>query len=121
MLDDFLDRIIARLMAAAGLIIAAAIAAVAAAMSLFAFLAPVTGPAWAYAILTLTAGGVVCAWALIQRHHKAKNRPIALDVRLAEMLDKHPSWALAAGLAAGALARGQAQEALTFWRKHPKR
>lgn len=121
MFDDLLDRIVARLMAAAGLIMASAIAAAAGAMAFYAFLSPITGPAWAYALLTLVAGLIVGLWAFFQRHQRSKDRAPSLEERVSALLERHPSTAFAIGLAAGALLRGDAPKALSIWKRRPKR
>ena len=49
MVDDFIDRLTSRLVRGAGLVMAAAIAAVSGAMAVFAFLASLVGAAWVMA------------------------------------------------------------------------
>lgn len=119
MLDHVLDQIISRLMAGAGLVMAAAIAAVTAAMAVYAFCAPVVGPAWAYVIVAAAAGLVVGIWSLIQRRDREKHRQPPMDERIVEYLRAHPTAAFVAGMAAGALVRGKPGEAKAVWRARP--
>jgi low affinity Fe/Cu permease len=115
MLDDFIDRLISRLMAGAGLIMAAAIAAVAAAMAVFAFLSQWVGAAWAYAIVAAVAAVVVAVWALLQERHKARTRKPPLDQRILEALHAHPTAAFMAGMAAATLLKGKPSLAASLW------
>jgi low affinity Fe/Cu permease len=115
MLDDFMDRLISRLMTGAGLIMAAAIAAVAGAMAVFAFLAQWVGSAWAYAIVAATAALVVTVWALLQKQHIARTRQPPLDERLLAMMQAHPTASFMAGMAAATLLKGKPSLAATLW------
>jgi|GEM_PF-977508 len=119
MLDHVLDRFISRLMAGAGLIMAAAIAAVASAMALYAFCAPITGPAWAYVVVAGVSALILATWALLQRSHRQKHREAPLEVRVVDLLKAHPTAAFVAGMAAGALVKGKPGQALTLWRERP--
>lgn len=116
MLDDFLDNIISRLMAGAGLIMAAAIAAVTSAMALYAFCAPHTGPAWAYVVVAGVSAVILGVWSLIQRQGRERRRQPPLDERILDALRAHPTAAFVAGLAAGALVKGRPGEALALWK-----
>lgn len=116
MLDDFIDGLISRLMAGAGLVMAAAIAAVAAAMAVFAFLSQWVGAAWAYVIVSAVAAVVVATWSLLQRGHRKKHRKAPIDQRILDHLYAHPTAAFMAGLAAGKLAKGRPGEAVAAWR-----
>ena len=116
MFDEFLDRLIARLMAGAGLVMAAAIAAVAGAMAVFAFLTPKVGAAWAYVIVAAFAAGVVAVWSFLQKSHRARTRQPSIDERVLEMLRKHPTASFMAGLAAASLLKGKPSEAARLWR-----
>ncbi len=116
MLDHVLDNIISRLMAGAGLIMAAAIAAVTSAMALYAFCAPHMGPAWAYVVVAGVAGLVVAVWSLVQRQTRERNRQPPLDERIVEALRAHPTAAFLAGMAAGALVKGRPGEAKALWK-----
>ncbi|WP_454762140.1 hypothetical protein [Caulobacter segnis] len=69
-----LDRFVSRLMAGAGLIMAAAITAVAAAMAFYALCAPHLGPAWSYAALAGVAAVIAAAWAPLQSGRREKHR-----------------------------------------------
>ncbi|CAN5360286.1 hypothetical protein BH10PSE3_BH10PSE3_16270 [soil metagenome] len=115
MLDDFIDRLISRLMTGAGLIMAAAIAAVAAAMAVFAFLSQWVGSAWAYTIVAATAALAVTVWALLQKKHIARNRPPPLDERLLAMMQAHPTASFMAGMAAATLLKGKPSLAASLW------
>ena len=115
MLDDFMDRLISRLMTGAGLIMAAAIAAVATAMAVFAFLSQWVGSAWAYAIVAATAALVVTIWALLQKQHIARTRQPPLDQRLLAMMQAHPTASFMAGMAAATLLKGKPSVAATLW------
>lgn len=119
MLDHVLDRFISRLMAGAGLIMAAAIAAVASAMALYAFCAPITGPAWAYVVVAGVSALILATWALLQRSHRQKHREAPLEVRVVDLLKAHPTASFVAGMAAGALVKGKPGQALTLWRERP--
>lgn len=119
MLDHVLDSIISRLMAGAGLIMAAAIAAVTSAMALYAFCAPHMGPAWAYVVVAGVAALVVAVWSLVQRNHREKHRQPPIDERIVEILRSHPTAAFVAGMAAGALVKGKPDEARALWRARP--
>ena len=115
MLDDFIDRLISRLMTGAGLIMAAAIAAVAAAMAVFAFLSQWVGAAWAYTIVAATAALAVTVWALLQKKHIARTRQPPLDQRLLAMMQAHPTASFMAGMAAATLLKGKPSVAATLW------
>jgi len=115
MLDDFIDRLISRLMTGAGLIMAAAIAAVATAMAVFAFLSQWVGAAWAYAIVAATAALVVTVWALLQKNHIARTRQPPLDERVLAMMQAHPTASFMAGMAAATLLKGKPSVAATLW------
>ncbi|MGR4864814.1 hypothetical protein [Caulobacter sp. LARHSG274] len=115
MLDDFIDRLISRLMAGAGLIMAAAIAAVAAAMAVFAFLSQWVGAAWAYAIVAMVAAVVVAVWALLQQQEKARKRPPPLEQRVVDLMQAHPTAAFMAGMAAATLLKGKPSLAASLW------
>ena len=115
MFDDFIDRLISRLLAGAGLITAAAIAAVAGAMAAFAFLSQWVGPAWAYAIVAATAAAVVAIWALAQKREKDRTRPAPLDQRILEMLQANPTGSFLAGMAAATLLKGKPSAAAALW------
>jgi len=115
MLDDFIDRLISRLMAGAGLIMAAAIAAVAGAMAVFAFLTQWVGSAWAYTIVALTAGVVVAIWSLLHKKHLARTRQPPLDQRVLAMMQAHPTASFMAGMAAATLLKGKPSLAATLW------
>ena len=115
MLDDFIDRLISRLMTGAGLIMAAAIAAVAAAMAVFAFLSQWVGSAWAYTIVAATAALAVTVWALLQKKHIARNRQPPLDERLLAMMQAHPTASFMAGMAAATLLKGKPSVAAALW------
>ncbi|MBO9709337.1 MAG: hypothetical protein J7521_14120 [Caulobacter sp.] len=116
MLDDFIDRLISRLMAGAGLIMAAAIAAVAGAMAVFAFLSQWVGSAWAYAIVAAVAAVVVAVWALAQSEHKRRHRQPPLDERVLAMMQQHPTASFLAGMAAATLFKGKPSVAAELWR-----
>ena len=107
MLDDFIDKLISRLMAGAGLIMAAAIAAVAGAMAVFAFLSRWVGPAWAYAIVAATAAVVVAVWAVLQKQEKERTRQPPLDQRVLGLMQAHPTASVLAGMAAATLLKGK--------------
>lgn len=115
MFDNLIDSLVARLMAAAGLIVAAAISAVTAAMAVYAFLAPHLGAAWSYVILSGLAGLVVTIWSLAQRQHKRAHRQPPIETRILETLQAHPTAGFLAGLAAGALVKGKPGEAKALW------
>ena len=115
MLDDFIDRLISRLMTGAGLIMAAAIAAVATAMAVFAFLSQWVGAAWAYTIVAATAALVVTVWALLQRQHIARTRQPPLDQRVLSMMQAHPTASFLAGMAAATLFKGKPSAAAAIW------
>ena len=115
MLDDFIDRLISRLMTGAGLIMAAAIAAVATAMAVFAFLSQWVGAAWAYTIVAATAALAVTVWALLQKKHIARTRQPPLDQRLLAMMQAHPTASFMAGMAAATLLKGKPSVAATLW------
>jgi O-antigen/teichoic acid export membrane protein len=115
MLDDFIDRVISRLMVGAGLIMTAAIAAVAAAMAAFAFLAQWVGSAWAYAIVAVVAAVVVAIWSLLQKQHIARTRQPPLDQRILTMMREHPTASFMAGMAAATLLKGKPSLAATLW------
>ncbi len=115
MFEDFIDGLISRLMAGAGLVMASAIAAVAAAMAIFAFLEQWVGAAWAYVIVSAIAALTVAIWSLLQRGHRRNTRKAPLDERILEKLYAHPTAAFMAGLAAGKLARGLPRAA-SAWR-----
>ena len=115
MLDDFIDRLISRLMTGAGLIMAAAIAAVATAMAVFAFLSQWVGAAWAYAIVAATAALVVTVWALLQKQHIARTRQPPLDERVLTMMQAHPTASFMAGMAAATLLKGKPSLAASLW------
>ena len=115
MLDDFIDRLISRLMTGAGLIMAAAIAAVATAMAVFAFLSQWVGAAWAYTIVAATAALVVTVWALLQKQHIARTRQPPLDERLLGMMQAHPTASFMAGMAAATLLKGKPSLAASLW------
>jgi len=121
MFDDLLDRVVARLMAAAGLIMASAIAAVAGAMAFYAFLSPIIGPAWAYAVLAVVASLVVAVWAILQRQQRSKAKTPSLDERISTLIERHPGVAFVIGLAAGALLKGDPHKALSIWSRRPRR
>jgi Mg2+/Co2+ transporter CorB len=115
MLDDFIDRLISRLMVGAGLIVTAAIAAVAAAMAVFAFLTQWVGSAWAYTIVALVAAVVVAVWALLQKQHVARTRKPPLDQRVLGLMHEHPTASFLAGMAAATLLKGKPSLAATLW------
>ena len=115
MLDDFIDRLISRLMAGAGLIMAAAIAAVAGAMAVFAFLAQWVGSAWAYTIVAVVAAVVVAVWSLLQRQHIERTRQPPLDQRVLGMMQAHPTASFLAGVAAATLFKGKPSAAAAVW------
>ncbi len=115
MLDDFIDRLISRLMAGAGLIMAAAIAAVAGAMAVFAFLTQWVGSAWAYTIVAVTAAVVVTIWSLLHKQHLARTRQPPLDQRVLAMMQAHPTASFMAGMAAATLMKGKPSVAATLW------
>ena len=115
MLDDFIDRLISRLMAGAGLIMAAAIAAIAGAMAVFAFLSQWVGSAWAYTIVAVTAALVVTVWALLQKQHVARTRQPPLDERVLGMMQQHPTASFLAGMAAATLLKGKPSLAASIW------
>lgn len=116
MLDDFIDRLISRLMAGAGLVMAAAIAAVAGAMAIFAFLSQWVGAAWAYVIVAAVAAGVVAIWSLQQKSHREKTRQPPMDQQILRVLYAHPSAAFMAGLAAASLLKGKPRQAAEVWK-----
>ena len=115
MLDDFIDRLISRLMAGAGLIMAAAISAIAGAMALFAFLSQWVGSAWAYTIVAVTAALVVTVWALLQKQHVARTRQPPLDERVLGMMQQHPTASSLAGMAAATLLKSKPSLAASIW------
>jgi hypothetical protein len=115
MLDDFIDRLISRLMAGAGLIVTAAIAAVAAAMAVFAFLTQWVGSAWAYTIVAVTAAVVVAIWSLLHKQHLARIRQPPLDQRVLAMMQAHPTASFMAGMAAATLLKGKPSLAASLW------
>ena len=115
MLDDFIDRLISRLMAGAGLIMAAAIAAVAGAMAVFAFLTQWVGSAWAYTIVAVTAAVVVTIWSLLHKQHLARTRQPPLDQRVLAMMQAHLTASFMAGMAAATLMKGKPSVAATLW------
>jgi hypothetical protein len=115
MLDDFIDKLISRLMAGAGLIMAAAIAAVAGAMAVFAFLSRWVGPAWAYAIVAATAAVVVAVWSLLQKQEKERTRQPPLDQRVLGLMQAHPTASFLAGMAAATLLKGKPSLAASLW------
>ncbi|EJL34148.1 hypothetical protein PMI01_01797 [Caulobacter sp. AP07] len=115
MLDDFIDKLISRLMAGAGLIMAAAIAAVAGAMAVFAFLSQWVGAAWAYAIVATVAAVVVAVWALLQKQHRDRVRPPPLEQRVMTMMQAHPTASFLAGMAAATLLKGKPSLAASLW------
>jgi len=115
MLDDFIDRLISRLMAGAGLIMAAAIAAVAGAMAVFAFLAQWVGSAWAYALVAMVAAVVVAIWSVLHKRHLAKTRQPPLDQRVLAMMQAHPTASFMAGMAAATLLKGKPSLAASLW------
>lgn len=123
MFDDFIDRLISRLMAGAGLVMAAAIAAVAAAMAIFAFLSDWVGAAWAYVIVSAAAASVVAIWSLLQASHRQKTRKPPVDQRILDVLYAHPPASFLAGVAAATLLKGKPGEAAAVWkaRKTPRR
>jgi len=116
MFDDFIDRLTSRLMGAAGLVMAAAIAAVAGAMAIFAFLSAWVGAAWAYVIVAGVAAAVVAVWSLLQQSHRARTRKPPVDQRILEALYAHPSAAFLAGVAAATLLKGKPGEAAAVWK-----
>lgn len=115
MLDDFIDKLISRLMAGAGLIMAAAIAAVAGAMAVFAFLSQWVGSAWAYAIVAAVAAVVVAVWALLQKKEKERTRQPPLDQRVMGLMQAHPTASFLAGMAAATLFQGKPSLAASLW------
>ena len=115
MLDDFIDRLISRLMAGAGLIMAAAIAAIAGAMAVFAFLSQWVGSAWAYAIVAGVAALVVTVWSILQKQHVARTRQPPLDERVLGMMQAHPTASFLAGVAAATLLKGKPSAAASIW------
>jgi len=115
MLDDFIDRLISRLMAGAGLIMAAAIAAVAGAMAIFAFLSQWVGAAWAYVIVAAVAAVVVAVWALLQQREKERTRQPPLDQRVVALIQAHPTASFMAGMAAATLLKGKPSVAAALW------
>ena len=115
MLDDFIDRLISRLMAGAGLIMAAAIAAVAGAMAIFAFLSQWVGAAWAYVIVAAVAAVVVAVWALLQQREKERTRQPPLDQRVVALIQAHPTASFMAGMAAATLLKGKPSVAAARW------
>jgi len=116
MFDDFVDRLISRLMAGAGLVMAAAIAAVAGAMAIFAFLTQWVGAAWAYVIVAAIAAGVVAVWSLLQKSHRHRTRQPPLDQRVLDALHAHPTAAFLGGLAAASLLKGKPSQAAALWK-----
>lgn len=116
MLDDFIDRLTSRLVRGAGLVMAAAIAAVSGSMAIFAFLASLVGTAWAHAIVAAIAAAVVAIWALAQSSQDTKERKAPIEERVADIILAHPTASFMAGLAAGALVRGKPSEARKAWR-----
>lgn len=120
MLDDFIDTLIAKLMAGAGLVLAAGIAGVTGAMALYAFLAPHVGPAWAYVVVAALAGVTVAVWSLLQKQHRAKTKRPPLEQRIVDLIQAHPSGSFVAGLAAGVLFKGKPWEALAVLKTMPK-
>jgi membrane protein implicated in regulation of membrane protease activity len=120
MLDDFIDTLISKLMAGAGLIMAAAIAAVTGAMAIYAFLAPHLGAAWAYVVVAASATVTVAIWSLVQRQGRAKRKRPPLEQRIVDLIQAHPSGSFVAGLAAGVLFKGKPWQALEFLRAMPK-
>jgi hypothetical protein len=117
MLDDFIDNLIAKLMTGAGLIMAAAIAAVTGAMAIYAFLAPHIGPAWSYVAVTALAASTVAIWGLMQQQHRTKSKKPPLEQRLVDLIQAHPSGAFVAGLAAGVLIKGKPGQALDILKR----
>jgi len=120
MLDDFIDKLISRLMAGAGLVVAAAIGAVTGAMAIYAFLAPHVGTAWAYVVVAALAGATVAIWSLLQKQHRAKTKAPPLEARIVDLIQAHPSGAFVAGLAAGVLVKGKPWQALDVLKTMPK-
>lgn len=116
MVDDFIDRLTSRLVRGAGLVMAAAIAAVSGAMAVFAFLAALVGAAWAHAIVAAIAAAVVAVWALAQSNQQAKERKAPIEERVADIILAHPTASFLAGVAAGALVKGKPSEARKAWR-----
>lgn len=119
MLDDFIDDMISRLMTGAGLIMAAAIAAVTGAMAIFAFLAPHLGRAWAYVAVTALAGVTVAVWSLAHKQHRSRHRRPSFEQRIVDLIQAHPSGAFVAGLAAGVAVKGKPREALAILKARP--
>nr|WP_295107584.1 hypothetical protein [uncultured Caulobacter sp.] len=119
MLDDFIDDLISRLMTGAGLIMAAAIAAVTGAMAVFAFLAPHLGRAWSYVVVTALAGALVAIWSLAYRRHRAQRKRPSVEQRIVDLIHAHPSGAFVAGLAAGVAVKGKPWEALAILKAKP--
>lgn len=119
MLDDFIDDLISRLMTGAGLIMAAAIAAVTGAMAVFAFLAPYLGRAWAYVAVAALAGVSVAVWSLAHRRYRVRHRKPSVEQRIVDLIQAHPSGAFVAGLAAGVAVRGKPWEALAILKAKP--
>ncbi|OJU09309.1 MAG: hypothetical protein BGN86_14275 [Caulobacterales bacterium 68-7] len=115
MFDDFVDRLTSRLMAGAGLIVAAAIAAVAGAMAIYTFLAASVGAAWAYTIVAATAAVIVFVWRLLHQGRR-KTRKLSIDDKILATLYARPPAAFLAGLAAATLAKGKPGEALQIWK-----
>jgi membrane protein implicated in regulation of membrane protease activity len=120
MLDDFIDTLISKLMAGAGLIMAAGIAGVTGAMAIYAFLAPHLGPAWAYVVVAALAGVTVTVWSLLQKQHRAKHKRPPLEQRIVDLVQAHPSGAFVAGLAAGVLVKGKPWQALDVLKAMPR-
>lgn len=121
MFDEFIDNLISRLVAGAGLIMAAAIAAVAAAMAIFAFLSQWIGSAWAYVVVATVAALTVTVWSLLQRRYRALRRPRPLDERVLEAMRAHPTASFMAGLAAATLLKGKPSEAAALWNARKNR
>jgi O-antigen/teichoic acid export membrane protein len=94
---------------------AAAIAAVAGAMAVFAFLAQWVGSAWAYAIVAIVAAVVVAVWSVLHKQHLAKTRQPPLDQRVLTMMQAHPTASFMAGMAAATLLKGKPSLAATLW------
>lgn len=117
MLDDFIDTLIAKLMTGAGLIMAAAIAAVTGAMAIYAFLAPHLGPAWSYVAVTAMAAATVAIWSLMQKQDRDRKKRAPLEQRIVDLIQAHPSGAFVAGLAAGVLIKGKPGQALDIIRR----
>ena len=94
---------------------AAAIAAVAGAMAVFAFLSQWVGPAWAYAIVAAMAAVVVAVWALLQKQEKERTRQPPLDQRVLGLMQAHPTASFLAGMAAATLLKGKPSLAASLW------